>query len=446
MKNKYLIATCLIISLLTTTKTFSQGIQFKQGEWQSVLMQAKSQNRLIFVDVYTDWCGPCKEMDKKTFTDATVGDKFNAKFVNYKVNADKGFGVTIAKRYNVTSYPTVLFIDPSENLIHKQQGYLRVPDLLKEADMVIANQSDVKPIYVLDKLYNEGRRDSEFLYEYLAKRARFNQNNTKLVDEYLKSLNPLQYSADRTLRVMINNGIEIDGKAFEILMKFREKAMNLFEDGERKIDGVFSMSINEAFEKAITAKNIVAFEKVVQANTKALPNTADRVNDKNRLSFYLATKDVAKFTEAAQQYLDQYVMFVQVESIRKQDAWEFDKIMSAYKQGVRDSTGTGAEFYQRLKREARNTTARMTANELNEVVKAYFDNVVDNTHLAKSTEWAKRAIELVEHPDYYDSYAHILLKIGDKQKAQEMEQKAVEVAMRDKIDIQKFTAALEKMR
>jgi tetratricopeptide (TPR) repeat protein len=206
------------------------------------------------------------------------------------------------------------------------------------------------------------------------------------------------------------------------------------------------MSINEAFEKAITAKNVVAFEKVVQANTKALPNTSDRVNDKNRLSFYLATKDVAKFTEAAQQYLDQYVMFVQVESIRKQDAWEFDKIMSAYKQGVRDSTGTGAEFYQRLKREARNTTARMTANELNEVVKAYFDNVVDNTHLAKSTEWAKRAIELVEHPDYYDSYAHILLKIGDKQKAQEMEQKAVEVAMRDKIDIQKFTAALEKMR
>jgi thiol:disulfide interchange protein len=142
MKRFYLSLICLIVSVLAINSTFSQGISFRQDDWQNVLDQAKAQKKLIFVDIYTAWCGPCKEMDKKTFTDASVGDKFNARFINYKVDAEKGFGITLAKRYNVTSYPTCLFVDPSENLIYKQEGLLRAPDLVKEADMVLNNQDN----------------------------------------------------------------------------------------------------------------------------------------------------------------------------------------------------------------------------------------------------------------------------------------------------------------
>jgi thiol-disulfide isomerase/thioredoxin len=447
MKRFYVSLICLIISVLAVNQAFSQGINFRQDDWQNVLMQAKAQKKLVFVDIYTAWCGPCKEMDKKTFTDVSVGDKFNARFINYKVDAEKGFGITLAKRYNVTSYPTCLFVDPSENLIYKQEGLLRASDLVKEADMVLNNQANAKPLYALDKLYENGRRDTEFLSEYIAVRSLYDRiDNRDLVEEYVKSLAPIQYSADKTLRIIVNNGFIIDGKAFELLLKFREKAESLFEGGAEKVNRAFSQSINEVFDVALKGKNQALFDKALTANLKALPNTADRVNDKNKLSFYLAMKDVNKFSDAAEQYLDQYVMFVQIESIRKQDLWEYEKIMKNYKLGIRDSVGAGAALYQNLKVNAKNTMARLTAAELNEVVKAFYDQVDDKAKLKKATEWAKRSLELVETPDAYHSYAQLMLKMGDKQMAMDIEQKAYDVAIREKLDTQKFTAALEKMR
>lgn len=447
MKKFYLLLICLTVSLLASTQTFAQGIIFRQDDWQNVLMQAKAQKKLIFVDIYTVWCGPCKEMDKKTFTDFSVGDKFNARFINYKVDAEKGFGITLAKRYNVTSYPTCLFVDPSENLIYKQEGLLRAPDLVKEADMVLNNQANAKPLYTLDKLYENGRRDTEFLNEYISVRSLFSGiDNRDLVEDYVKSLSPIQYSADKTLRVIVNNDFKIDGKAFDLLLKFREKAESLFEGGIEKVNRAFSQSINEVFDVALKTKNQALFDKALAANLKALPNTADRVNDKNKLAFYLAMKDVNKFSDAAEQYLEQYVMFVQIESIRKQDLWEYEKIMQNYKLGIRDSVGAGAALYQNLKVNAKNTMARLTAAELNEVVKAFYDQVEDKAKLKKATEWAKRSLELVETPDAYHSYAQLMLKLGDKQMAMDIEQKAYDIAIREKLDTQKFTAALEKMR
>ena len=447
MKRFYLSLICLTISLLASTQIFSQGIIFRQDDWQDVLMQAKAQKKLIFVDIYTAWGGPCKEMDKKTFTEVSVGDKFNASFINYKIDAEKGFGVTLAKRYNVTSYPTCLFVDPSENLIYKQEGLLRAFDLLKEADMVINNQATAKPLYALDKVYESGGRDTEFLNEYLAVRSLYDRiDNRDLVEEYVKSLTTIQYSADKTLRIIVNNGFKIDGKAFDLLLKFREKAESLFEGGVEKVNRAFSQSINEVFDVALKTKNQALFDKALAANLKTLPNTADRVNDKNKLAFYLAMKDVNKFSDAAEQYLDQYVMFIQVESIRKQDLWEYEKIMQNYKLGIRDSVGVGAAMYQNLKLNARNTMARLTSAELNEVVKVFNEQVEDKAKLNKATEWAKRSLELVETPDAYHSYAELMLKLGDKQMAMDIEQKAYDIAIREKIDTKKFIAALEKMK
>ena len=267
-----------------------------------------------------------------------------------------------------------------------------------------------------------------------------------MVEEYVKSLTPIQYSADKTVRIMVNNGFKIDGKVFDLLLKFREKAESLFEGGVEKVNRAFSQSINEVFDVALKGKNQALFDKALAANLKALPNTADCVNDKNKLAFYLAIKDVNKFSEAAEQYLDQYVMFVQIESIRKQDLWEYEKIMQNYKLGIRDSVGAGAAMYLNLKVNAKNTMARLTSAELNKVVKAFYDQVDDKVKLKKATEWAKRSLELVETPDAYHSYAQLMLKMGDKQMAMDNEQKAYDVAIREKLDTQKFTAALEKMK
>ena len=51
-----------------------KGIKFTEGSWSQVLSDAKKQNKLIFIDIYTTWCGPCKMMSANTFGRATPCD------------------------------------------------------------------------------------------------------------------------------------------------------------------------------------------------------------------------------------------------------------------------------------------------------------------------------------------------------------------------------------
>ena len=54
-----------IVVLLFSWNVFSQGIQFETGSWKEVLQKAKQENKLIFVDLYTTWCGPCIQESPK---------------------------------------------------------------------------------------------------------------------------------------------------------------------------------------------------------------------------------------------------------------------------------------------------------------------------------------------------------------------------------------------
>ncbi len=101
---------------------------------------AKTQEnpKMIFVDVYTDWCGWCKKMDKETFTDAAVIDYINENFYAVKMNAEntnkkfkfKGKDYTeasMAKTMRVSSYPNFVIMDPLMENITQLPGY-RLPE------------------------------------------------------------------------------------------------------------------------------------------------------------------------------------------------------------------------------------------------------------------------------------------------------------------------------
>ncbi|MCB0621117.1 MAG: thioredoxin family protein [Saprospiraceae bacterium] len=124
---------CCSFLLLTSMTAFAQdgGIQFAEGSWEEVLRQAAEQNKLIFVDVYTDWCGPCKMMSRNVFPASEVGAFFNEHFINYKMNAEKGEGPVFSRNYRVRAYPTLLFIDGNGKVVHQALGYHQNDPFLK---------------------------------------------------------------------------------------------------------------------------------------------------------------------------------------------------------------------------------------------------------------------------------------------------------------------------
>lgn len=100
----------------------SEGIVFAKGSWDEIKQMAKEQNKVIFVDAYAVWCGPCKWMDKNVFPDAQVGAYYNSNFINYKFDMEKGEGRKFAQDYRIRSYPTYLFIDGDGKEIHRVVG------------------------------------------------------------------------------------------------------------------------------------------------------------------------------------------------------------------------------------------------------------------------------------------------------------------------------------
>lgn len=131
---------CLLVCFATSSLRAQPptGIQFFAGSWGDALAEAKRRNKPLFVDVYTNWCPPCRRMAREAFPDTKVGEKYNARFINYRVDAELGAGVDLARSYAVTSYPTLLYIAPNGELMQRSVGYGGIGGLLTQADMALA--------------------------------------------------------------------------------------------------------------------------------------------------------------------------------------------------------------------------------------------------------------------------------------------------------------------
>ncbi len=107
-----------------------EGIDFFEGSWEEAKTEAAESGKLIFVDAYAVWCGPCKWMDKNVFTDPAVGTYFNQHFINYKFDMEKGEGPDFARQYRVRAYPTLLFIAPDGTEVHRVMGSRQAQQLI----------------------------------------------------------------------------------------------------------------------------------------------------------------------------------------------------------------------------------------------------------------------------------------------------------------------------
>jgi thioredoxin-related protein len=144
---------------------FSQGIKFNHNmSFMEAKMKAKSENKVIFVDVYTAWCGPCKMLAKTVFTDPAVGSYFNEHFVAIKIDAEKGEGPVFAKKNDVGSYPTLLFFDKEGNLKKARIGAMSATELVGLGKFVIQGEGSFVSEY---EEYKNGNHDKEFLKSFL---------------------------------------------------------------------------------------------------------------------------------------------------------------------------------------------------------------------------------------------------------------------------------------
>ncbi len=126
-----------IVMVSEPEKTEEQGISFYEGNLQAAFEKAKSENKLVFVDCYTTWCGPCKMLKQYTFKDVILGDYMKENYVSLAIDMETTEGEAIAKKYGIEAYPTLLFLDKYGRVVNHQVGGIGAEALLAKAEQTV---------------------------------------------------------------------------------------------------------------------------------------------------------------------------------------------------------------------------------------------------------------------------------------------------------------------
>lgn len=115
------------------------GVTFTQfASWTEAQAKASETNKFLFVDAMTDWCGWCKVMDSKTFADEQVESFMDARFVSTKIEMETSWGIDLAMKYRVMSFPQFLIFTPKGELVYRITGFLPpetfIPELKRALD------------------------------------------------------------------------------------------------------------------------------------------------------------------------------------------------------------------------------------------------------------------------------------------------------------------------
>lgn len=353
---------------------FAQGIKFEDTNFSTILAKAKKENKLIFIDAYASWCGPCKLMVKNVFPQKAVGDYYNSHFVNAKIDMEKGEGIELAKKYNVKAFPTYLFVDGNGEVVHRTLGYVEENDFIQFAkDAGDPN----KRLGALKQKFENGEKDPEFL-KNLAGLTMYNDAEfaARVMDRYFSGKTEL----DREdVQMMLSATQSTDSPLYKT-----------FVAKKAEITKILPAERYDAFDKNIKVNT--AIRKVYNTDTK--------------------------------KWNDSYFMTEAQKFLTKEEA---EKILKRAK-ASRALKDKDIAAYEKITIELYKDPSASTSEELNSIAWNFFENVTSKASLEKAVTWAQESVKKSENYANTDTLANLYNKTGDKKNAKLWAEKSIELA------------------
>lgn len=134
-----LILVCIPLSMMSQTK----GTIFEKGTFAQALAKARQENKNVFVDCYTQWCGPCHFMSTDVFPLDSIGNFMNPKFVSIKIDMEHGEGPALQKKFDVRAYPTFIIFNGDGNEVGRFLGSAVGQDFYTKVNMALKGVKNV---------------------------------------------------------------------------------------------------------------------------------------------------------------------------------------------------------------------------------------------------------------------------------------------------------------
>ena len=306
MKRKQFI--CMLA--LVACSALQAQTNFRELTFAQALQAAAQEGKMVMIDCYTSWCGPCKMMAAKEFPKKEMGDYLNPKFVCMKMDMEKGEGPDMSKRYDVSCFPTFLFLDSKGELLFRMSGSMDTETFKQKTEAGLANTET--GIAAMMKRYKNGERSEAFVKEYIDElRANMMQGEiSKVVSEYLKGKTAADLAANQEYFDMFCNCIDqLDDPLFQTM--YADKEVLIAKYGKKADDKFYNVLKNHPFHFAtFDGKKLTSY-------------------DFNKLDEYVAKLKSEKVKEAEQigAYYRYYVAFLEKNT---DEAYKQAKIFSKY--------------------------------------------------------------------------------------------------------------------
>jgi thiol-disulfide isomerase/thioredoxin len=407
MKAIILFFTVQILTAFISEAQISNGINFQSIEsWENVLAKAATENKLILVDAYTTWCGPCKEMDARTYPDSMLGLAINSRFIAVKVQIDKSItdnafirswyldADKIKTVYQLDAFPSLLFLSASGELLMKSVGF-------KEATAVntiarfVSNVSAAEKFNNELKAYRNGKLNfhemaglSRTVFQIVGDKGLALQIAKDFKENYLEKQQDNEYFNEDNVRFINEYGIDI--------VSVSDRFFNACYNNPKLIDQILGHGAAEYYVSSTISKNEI-HDKIVNAD-KPITITPDwegitidiarkypKVDAKDLVLnqkpiFYYLIKDWDKYTESKSELI----------------------LVHPPKPG-------GLEVFLMLNDAAWNV----------------FLNTHEKAALERALAWSNLSLKLESNVQYLDTKANILYKLGHVNEAIHLQEQAL---------------------
>lgn len=369
-----------------------QSIKFEDSNFTAILAKAKAEKKLVFLDAYAAWCGPCKLMEKNVFTDKNVADFYNKNFINARVDMEKGEGRDLALKYGVRSYPTFLFLNGEGEVVGKELGYIQTKEFLE------LGQKNNNPQLI----------------------------NTNLKDEFLKG---------KLDQPGLLNFINLYASKDPILAKqasekyFANKKDKTFSGEEVNALLNFTQSVDDANYKVFVANKAAITEILPENNYKQFDN------------YLKLMKLVTSATDEKTKTIDDAKILKDGESLFPKD--ELIKSLNIYKLNYY-SVHDNFPAYEKTALEYYKNAAEFNSMELLSVAGTFAEKSSDRKALQTAAQWTEKVVMSQENFDSTSTLAILYDKLGKKEEAKMFAGMAANFAKEENKDAKKMNEILNK--